>query len=53
MSGLTADFMRDVYSYFLSIIRTAFDKIEERLVPFDDVENNLSLEEEIALMEIS
>jgi hypothetical protein len=54
MSGLTADFMRDVYYFFLSIIRTAFDKIEERLVPLaNEDEDNLSFEEELALLEIS
>lgn len=48
MSGLTADFMRNVYTYFLNIIRKAFDKIEERLDPLED--QDLSLEEELALM---
>jgi len=53
MSGLTADFMRDVYYYFLSIIRASFNKIEERLVHFNDSdENELSLDEELALLEI-
>jgi hypothetical protein len=53
MSGLTADFMREVYYYFLSIIRASFNKIEERLVHFDDSdENDLSLDEELALLEI-
>lgn len=53
MSGLTADFMREVYYYFLSIIRASFNKIEERLVHFDDSdENELSLDEELALLEI-
>ena len=52
MSGLTADFMRDVYYFFLSIIRSAFDKIEERLISFAE-EDNLSFEEELALLEIS
>lgn len=32
MSGLIADFMRTDYCHFLSIIRGAFDKIEERLI---------------------
>jgi len=54
MSGLTADFMRDVYYFFLSIIRSAFEKIEERLVPLaEEDEDNLSFEEELALLEIS
>lgn len=35
MSGLTAEYMRNVYYYFLSTIRKAFDKIEERLIPLD------------------
>ena len=53
MSGLTADFMRDVYYYFLSIIRASFNKIEERLINFNDSdENELSLDEELALLEI-
>ena len=53
MSGLTADFMREVYYYFLSIIRASFNKIEERLVHFDDSdENELSLDEELALLGI-
>jgi hypothetical protein len=54
MSGLTADFMREVYYYFLSIIRTSFDKIEERLLPLDDSdkESELSLDEELALLEL-
>jgi TATA-box binding protein (TBP) (component of TFIID and TFIIIB) len=57
MSGLTADFMREVYYYFLSIVRNAFDKIEERLLPLEHDEHDLnnlgelSLEEELALME--
>lgn len=56
MSGLTSEFMRDVYYYFLSIIRNAFENIEERLIP---LENNsekieeLSLEDELALMDNS
>lgn len=60
-SGLTADFMRDVYYHFLDIIRGAFDEIEERLEPpLKDSSNHegtqeseladLSLEEELALM---
>jgi len=32
MSGLTSRFMRDVYSYFLSIMRECYDSIEERLI---------------------
>ena len=54
MSGLTADFMREVYYYFLSIIRKSFDKIEERLLPLEDSdqENKLSLDEELALLEL-
>jgi TATA-box binding protein (TBP) (component of TFIID and TFIIIB) len=53
MSGLTADFMREVYYYFLSIIRASFNKIEERLVNFNDSdENELSLDEELALLEL-
>ena len=31
MSGLTSDFMRDDYYYFINIIRNAYDHIEERL----------------------
>jgi TATA-box binding protein (TBP) (component of TFIID and TFIIIB) len=54
MSGLTADFMRDVYYYFLSIIRDAFDKIEERLIPLESEGGEqlpeLSIEEEMTLM---
>lgn len=38
MSGLTADFMRDVYYYFLSIMRESFEQIEERLEPALDEE---------------
>lgn len=56
MSGLTANFMRDVYYYFLSIIRNAFNKIEERLLPINSDEcseslslGELSLEEELAI----
>ena len=53
MSGLTADFMREVYYYCLSIIRASFNKIEERLINFNDSdENELSLDEELALLEI-
>ena len=62
MSGLKADFMRDVYYHFLDIIRGAFDEIEERLEPplrdsdedgssGDTVLAELSLEEELAIME--
>ena len=61
-SGLTAEFMRDVYYHFLEIISGAFDEIEERLDPplrSSDGEDSgtgveyaeLSLEEELALME--
>lgn len=54
MSGLTSEFMRDVYYYFLSIIREAFEHIEERLEPLNNHEdtnsNELSLDEEIALI---
>ena len=52
MSGLTADLMRDVYYYFLLIIRASFDKIEERLQG-DGGDDCLSLEEEMALLEIN
>jgi len=52
MSGLNADFMRDVYYYFLSIIRASFDKIEERLQG-DGGDDSLSLEEELALLGIN
>jgi TATA-box binding protein (TBP) (component of TFIID and TFIIIB) len=48
MSGLTADFMRNVYYYFLDIVRKSFDQIEERLDPVD-LDNDLTLEEELAL----
>lgn len=53
MSGLTSEFMREVYNCFLNIISAAYDKIEERLIPLDqDVEDlaDLSLEEELAMM---
>ena len=30
-SGLTENFMRDVYYYFLTIMRDCFDSVEERL----------------------
>ena len=50
MSGLTAEFMKDVYYYFLSIIRASFDKIEERLVLAD--EDNLSIDENFSVLEI-
>jgi TATA-box binding protein (TBP) (component of TFIID and TFIIIB) len=53
MSGLTSEFMKDVYYYFLSIIRKAFDSIEERLLPMNENDqDNLSLEEELALLEL-
>jgi TATA-box binding protein (TBP) (component of TFIID and TFIIIB) len=31
MSGLTSEFMEDIYLYFISIMRKCYDKIEERL----------------------
>jgi hypothetical protein len=31
MSGLTSEFMKDVYYYFLKIMKEGFDYIEERL----------------------
>lgn len=34
MSGLTAEYMRDVYYYFTSIIQNARDKIEENILSF-------------------
>lgn len=55
MSGLTADFMRDVYYYFLSIMRESFDKIEERLEPLEPLKETLvelTLEEEMGMMEL-
>jgi len=54
MSGLTADFMRDVYYYFLAIIRESFASIEERLEPLykKGSESVLSLEEELASLEL-
>lgn len=53
MSGLTVDFMRDVYYYFLNIIRGAYEKIEERLEHTGGTnKQELSLEEELALMEL-
>ena len=48
MSGLTADFMRNVYYYFLKIIKNAYNKIEERL----DNNLELSLEDELFLAEL-
>lgn len=48
MSGLTADFMRNVYYYFLKIIKNAYNKIEERL----DNNLELSLEDELFLTEL-
>jgi hypothetical protein len=50
MSGLTKDLMRDVYYYFLSIIRNAFESIEERLLPITHNSDDLPLEE-LALIE--
>lgn len=44
MSGLTAEYMREVYYYFLSTIRKAFDKIEERLIPLEYKLNENKLE---------
>lgn len=52
MSGLTSEFMKDVYYYFLNIIRASFDKIEERLSNENNDDGNLSLEEEMALLEL-
>ena len=55
-SGLTADFMRDTYNFFVATIRKAFDHIEERLEPITDKRDKLpnlsglSLEEELAIM---
>ena len=55
MSGLTANFMRDVYYDFLGIIRKGFEDIEERLIPLENYQEEnslteLSLEEELALI---
>jgi TATA-box binding protein (TBP) (component of TFIID and TFIIIB) len=36
MSGCQASFMRDTYYYFLNIIRTCYDQIEERLGVISD-----------------
>ena len=47
MSGLTKRFMEPVYNYFISIIRKAYDQIEERL---DTSSQGLSMEEEAAAM---
>lgn len=51
MSGLTAEFMKDIYYYFLDIIKDAYDSIEERLEPLNYIKNNkeLSIEEELEL----
>ena len=35
MSSINSKFSRDIYYYFLNIIRTCYDKIEERLDVFD------------------
>ena len=51
MSGLEAEFMRDVYYHFLRIIRMAYDKIEERLNC--SCNNELSLEEEMEMLGLS
>jgi TATA-box binding protein (TBP) (component of TFIID and TFIIIB) len=54
-SGISADFMRDTYYYFISTIRKAYDYIEERLLDTaDGIEGSgeLSLEEELALVEL-
>ena len=54
MSGLTIDFMRDVYYSFLNIIRRAYDKIEERLDDTDKEKTyELSIDEEFALIELN
>ena len=46
-------FLYYFYYYFLSITRASFNKIEERLINFNDSdENELSLDEELALLEI-
>ena len=50
VSGLTSDFMRQVYYDFTEIIKEAFDHIEERLDVDDD--NELTLEEELAALEL-
>jgi len=44
MSGLTAEFMRDVYAYFLNIMRQCYDKIEERLLSYSSDMDKLVLE---------
>lgn len=54
MSGLTAYFMKDVYYYFLDIIKDAYDSIEERLEPItlseDNNDNNeKNIDRELAL----
>lgn len=55
MSGLTSEFMRDVYYEFIEHIKQAYDNIEERLDTGDINENTsqtgLTLEEELALEE--
>lgn len=56
MSGLSSNFMKDVYYYFLNIIKTAYNEIEERLEPTlkSETKNKqkLSLEEEMAMLEL-
>lgn len=51
-SGLTAEYMKDVYYFFCNIIREAYLDIEERLEEDGD-ETGLSLEEELALLELN
>lgn len=54
MSGLTVEFMRDVYYCFLGIIRRAYDNIEERLDSIEgDKKYELSLDEELALLKLN
>lgn len=48
MSGLKKDYMKDVYSFFLNVIRNAYDQIEERLVTDSIEEAEKTLEEELA-----
>lgn len=48
MSGLTEKFMEPVYEFFTSMIRKAYDDIEERL---DTSLQGLSMEEEAAMLE--
>lgn len=53
MSGLNDEFMRDIYYYFIDIIKDSYDKIEERLLPPGNTDMpvlaELSLEEQLAL----